>query len=67
MVAALPEDEFDRWCVSRDQYLERATAPAHVSHDVYGTEDWTATAAGSTIEILWPGMGPASRPGLGAV
>jgi len=39
VVGAYPEDEFDRWGASRDQQMERSTAPNHVSRDVYGTED----------------------------
>jgi FecR protein len=39
VVAPLAEDDFDRWNTSRDQTLERANAPTHVNHDIYGTED----------------------------
>ena len=39
VVAAPAEDDFDHWSASRDQYMERSTAPNHVSRNVYGTED----------------------------
>ncbi len=38
-IAPLPEDEFDHWSSSRDQFMEHSAAPQHVSRDVYGTED----------------------------
>ena len=39
IVAALGEDEWDRWNSARDQNLQRATSPRYVNRDVYGTED----------------------------
>lgn len=34
-----PDDEFERWCVSRDQLLERSPSARHMSPDVAGAED----------------------------
>jgi len=39
IVGAPAEDDLDRWAASRDQQMERATAPRYVSRDVYGVED----------------------------
>jgi hypothetical protein len=33
------DDEFERWCVSRDRLLEKSTSARYVPHDVAGTED----------------------------
>jgi len=36
---APPQDEWDRWNASRDQAMDRASAPQHVNPDIYGAED----------------------------
>jgi FecR protein len=33
------DDEFERWCISRDQVLERSPSARHMSPDVAGAED----------------------------
>jgi hypothetical protein len=33
------DDEFERWCVSRDRLLERSTSSRYIPRDVAGTED----------------------------
>ena len=66
MTGALPEDDFDRWSGSRDQQLDRAVSPNHVSRDVYGTEDmdqygrWTTD--GSYGQVWVPQAGPGWAP-----
>ena len=37
-IAALPEDEWDRWNQRRDSELERSSSYRYVSHDIYGAE-----------------------------
>jgi len=46
VVGAYPEDEFDRWGASRDQQMERSTAPNHVSAMSTARRTWIPTAAG---------------------
>jgi hypothetical protein len=33
------DDEFERWCISRDRLLEKSTSSRYVPRDVAGTED----------------------------
>ncbi|HSP66995.1 MAG TPA: DUF6600 domain-containing protein, partial [Bryobacteraceae bacterium] len=39
IVAAIPNDEWDRWNADRDRVLERALSTRYVPPDVYGAED----------------------------
>jgi hypothetical protein len=39
IVAAIPEDSWDRWNEDRDRSLERSRAYQYVSRDIYGAED----------------------------
>jgi hypothetical protein len=39
MIAAIREDEWDRWNSKRDRDLERSESYQYVSHDVFGAED----------------------------
>src|SRR6185369_3782218 len=39
VAGGLPEDEWDRWNLGRDQGMQRAASPRYVSRDVYGAED----------------------------
>jgi hypothetical protein len=38
-VQALPEDDFERWSMGRDQQMDRSRSPQHVNRDVTGAED----------------------------
>ena len=37
--AAVADDDFERWCISRDRTLERSPSARHMSPDVAGSED----------------------------
>ena len=39
IVAAYPNDDWDRWNADRDRFFLRADVPRNVSPDIYGTED----------------------------
>jgi hypothetical protein len=38
----VPDDEFERWCISRDRLLEKSPSSRHISPDVAGTQDLDA-------------------------
>jgi hypothetical protein len=39
LAATVADDDFERWCISRDRILERSPSARHMSPDVAGAED----------------------------
>jgi hypothetical protein len=58
IVAANPQDEWDRWCDSRGRTIAQSPSHQHVPQGVYGTED--LDNAGTWVN--YPDYGPVWRP-----
>jgi len=62
VVSAIPSDDWDRWCDSRDRFVERSPSYQYVPPGVYGVEDLDAYGSWTNV----PSYGYCWRPTVGA-